>query len=91
MAAENEQITKNLNCNSSQTNYLYMELSRVYDSNEAFSGVWIVRFWKVVMSLTKLIITNEGPAADLLRSGPHLTTLIMWILPDIQTKYQGII
>ena len=36
-----------------------------------------------MMSLTKLIITNEGPDADLLRSGPHTTTLILWILLNI--------
>ena len=75
------QITSNLNCNNSQTNYLYMELFHVDDSNEVFSGFRIVRFWKVMM-----IITNEGPDADLLRSGPHTTMLILWILPDIQTK-----
>ena len=44
MAAENEQITSNLNSNNSQTNYLYMELLHVDDSNEVFSGFRIVRF-----------------------------------------------
>ena len=86
MAAENEQITSNLNSNNSQTNYLYMELFCVDDSNEVFSGFRIVRVWKVMMSLTKLMITNEGPDADLLRSGPHTTTIILWILSGIQTK-----
>ena len=38
MATENEQITSNLNSNNSQTNYLYMELFHVDDSNEVFSG-----------------------------------------------------
>ena len=40
MATENEQITItiNLNRNNSQTNYLYIELFHVDDSNEAFSG-----------------------------------------------------
>ena len=44
MAAENEQITSNLNSNNSQTNYLYMELFQLDDSNEVFSGLRIVRF-----------------------------------------------
>ena len=66
MVAENEQITSNLNSNNSQTNHLYMELFHVDDSNEVFSGFRIVRFGKVIMSLTKLIITNKGPDADLL-------------------------
>ena len=69
MAAENEQITSNLNIN-----YLYMELFLVDDSNEVFSGFRIVRFKKVMSSLMKLMITNEGPDADLLRSRPHMTT-----------------
>ena len=43
MAAENGQITSNLNSNNSQTNYLYMELFHVDDSNEVFSGIRIVR------------------------------------------------
>ena len=40
MAAENDQITIDLNSNNSKTiiNYLYMELFRVDDSNETFSG-----------------------------------------------------
>ena len=42
MAAENGQITSNLNSNNSQTNYLYMELFHVDDSNEVFSGFRIV-------------------------------------------------
>ena len=66
MATENEQITSNLNSNNSQTNYLYTELFHVDDSNEVFSGFRIVRFGKVMMSLMKLIITNEGPDTDLL-------------------------
>ena len=44
---------------------------------DVFSGFRIVQFSKVMMSLTKLMITNEGPDADLLRSGPHTTTLIL--------------
>ena len=44
MAAENCQITSNLNSNNSQINYLYMELFHVDDSNEVFSGFRIVRF-----------------------------------------------
>ena len=44
MATENGQITSNLNSNNSQTNYLYMELFHVDDSNEVFSGFRIVRF-----------------------------------------------
>ena len=44
MAAENCQITSYLNSNNSQTNYLYMELFHVDDSNEVFSGFRIVRF-----------------------------------------------
>ena len=44
MDAENCQITNNLNSNNSQTNYLYMELFYVDDSNEVFSGFRIVRF-----------------------------------------------
>ena len=44
MAAENEQITNNFNSNNSQTNYLYMEVFHVDDSNEVFSGFRIVRF-----------------------------------------------
>ena len=42
MATENGQITSNLNSNNSQTNYLYMELFHVDDSNEVFSGFRIV-------------------------------------------------
>ena len=42
MGAENCQITSNLNINNSQTNYLYMELLHVDDSNEVFSGFRIV-------------------------------------------------
>ena len=42
MAAENCQITSNLNSNNSQTNYLYMELFHVNDSNEVFSGFRMV-------------------------------------------------
>ena len=38
MPTDNKQITNNLNSNNSQTNYLYMELLHVDDSNEAFSG-----------------------------------------------------
>ena len=34
MAAEHGQITSNLNSNNSQTNYLYMELFHVDDSND---------------------------------------------------------
>ena len=44
MATENSQITSNLNSNNSQTNYLYMEVFHVDDSNEVFSGFRIVRF-----------------------------------------------
>ena len=44
MATENCQITSNLNSNNSQTNYLYMELFHVDDSNEVFSGFRIVQF-----------------------------------------------
>ena len=77
MVAENGQITSNLNSNNSQTNYLYMELFHVDDSNEVFSGFRNIPILKIMMSLTKLMITNEGPDADLLRSGPHTTTLIL--------------
>ena len=83
MATENCQITSNLNSKNSQTNYLYMELFHVDDSNEVFSGFRIVRIWKLMMSLTKFMITNKGPHVDLLRSEPHTTSLILWILPDI--------
>ena len=31
----------------------------------------------VMMSLTKLMITNESPDEELLRSGPHTATLIL--------------
>ena len=44
MAAENEQLTSNLNSNKSQTNYLCMELFHVDNSNEVFSEFRIVRF-----------------------------------------------
>ena len=44
MATENGQITSNLNSNNSETNYLYMELFYVDDSNEVFSGFRIVQF-----------------------------------------------
>ena len=44
MAAENCQITSNLNSNNSQTNYLYMELFHVDDNNEVFSSFRIVQF-----------------------------------------------
>ena len=44
MAAENEQITSNLDGNNSQINYLYMELFHIDDSNEVFSGFRIIRF-----------------------------------------------
>ena len=44
MAADNEQITTNLNSNNSQTNYLYMELFHVDDSNGVFSGLRKDRF-----------------------------------------------
>ena len=44
MAAENCQMTSDINSNNSQTNYLYMELFHVDDSNEVFSGFRIVRF-----------------------------------------------
>ena len=44
MAAEYGQITSNLNSNNSQTNYLYMKLFHVDDSNKVFSGFRIVRF-----------------------------------------------
>ena len=43
-AAENCQIISNLNSNNSQTNYLYMELFHIDDSNEVFSGFRIVQF-----------------------------------------------
>ena len=76
----------NLNNNNSQTNYLYMEIFNGDDSNEAISGFWRVWFWKVMMSFTKLMIKNEGPDQDLLRFIYHTDTLILWILPDIETK-----
>ena len=44
MATENCQMTSDINSNNSQTNYLYMELFHVDDSNEVFSGFRIVRF-----------------------------------------------
>ena len=53
-----------------------MELFHGDDSNEAFSGFVRFSFWKVMMSLTKLMITNEGPEKDLLRYGPHMAMLI---------------
>ena len=54
-----------------------MELFHVDDSNEVFSSFRIIRLKKLMMSLTKLMITNEGPDTNLLRSGPQTTTLIL--------------
>ena len=49
-----------------------MEIFNGDDSNEAFSG-----FWKVMMSLKKLMIKNEGPDQDLLRFIHHTGTFIL--------------